>query len=172
MYSGWGVRTVACDERRYNPMSYHNGSVWPHDNALIAAGMARYHLGHQAEKLLQGLFDTCQWVDLQRLPELVCGFGRMPGAGPTLYPVACAPQSWAAGAVYLLLASTLGLTIDAADQRIRFTYPRLPGLLESVWITGLRVGRAHVDLELRRHGEDVGVNVLRRDGAVEVVLVK
>jgi glycogen debranching enzyme len=172
MYSGWGIRTVACGERRYNPMSYHNGSVWPHDNALIAAGMARHHLGHHAEKLMQGWFDTCQWVDLQRLPELVCGFGRMPGAGPTLYPVACAPQSWAAGAVYLLLSSALGLTIDGPEQRIRFTYPRLPGFLETVWITGLRVGHAHVDLELRRHGDDVGVNVLRRDGAVEVVLVK
>ena len=102
----------------------------------------------------------------------MCGFGRIPGAGPTLYPVACAPQSWAAGAVYLLLSAALGLTIDGPEQRIRFTYPRLPGFLETVWITGLRVGHAHVDLELRRHGDDVGVNVLRRDGAVEVVLVK
>jgi len=114
MFSGWGVRTVACDERRYNPMSYHNGSVWPHDNALIAAGMARYHLGHQAERILLGMFETCQSVDLQRLPELVCGFARMPGAGPTLYPVACAPQSWAAGAVYLLLSSCLGRRARAA----------------------------------------------------------
>ena len=172
MFSGWGVRTVASDERRYNPMSYHNGSVWPHDNAIIAAGMARYHLGHQAERLLQSMFDACQSVDLQRLPELVCGFTRMPGAGPTLYPVACAPQAWSAGAVYLLLSSCLGLSIDGPDRRIRFTYPRLPSFLETVWISGLRVGEALVDLELRRHGEDVGVNVLRRDGAVEVVLVK
>jgi glycogen debranching enzyme len=78
MFSGWGVRTIASDARRYNPMSYHNGSVWPHDNALIAAGMGRYHLSHQAEKILQGLYDACQWVDLQRLPELVCGFERVP----------------------------------------------------------------------------------------------
>ena len=172
MYSGWGIRTVATDERRYNPMSYHNGSVWPHDNAIIAAGMARYHLGHQAERILQGMFDACQAVDLQRLPELVCGFARMAGAGPTLYPVACAPQAWSAGAVYLLLSACLGLAIDGPEQRIRFTYPRLPGFLETVWISGLRVGQAMVDLELRRHGDDVGVNVLRRDGAVEVVLVK
>src|SRR6185369_16581692 len=82
MFSGWGVRTIASDARRYNPMSYHNGSVWPHDNAIIAAGMGRYHLSHQAEKILQGLYDACQWVDLQRLPELVCGFERVPGAGP------------------------------------------------------------------------------------------
>jgi glycogen debranching enzyme len=172
MYSGWGVRTIAAGERRYNPMSYHNGSVWPHDNAVVAAGMARYHLGHYAEKIFHGLFDVCQWLDLQRLPELVCGFSRLQGAGPTLYPVACAPQAWAAGAVYLLLASCLGLAVDGPEQRIRFTYPRLPGFLDTVWLSGLRVGQAMVDLELRRHGDDVGVNVLRRDGAVEVVLVK
>jgi glycogen debranching enzyme len=172
MYSGWGVRTVASDQRRYNPMSYHNGSVWPHDNALIAAGMARYHLGHHAERILQGLFDAVQWVDLQRLPELVCGFARMPSAGPTLYPVACAPQSWSAGAVYMLLAACLGISVDGPERRVRFTYPRLPAFLDTVWITHLRVGDGLVDLELRRHGGDVGVNVLRRDGAVEVVLVK
>jgi glycogen debranching enzyme len=172
MFSGWGVRTIASDARRYNPMSYHNGSVWPHDNAIIAAGMGRYHLSHQAEKILQGLYDACQWVDLQRLPELVCGFARVPGAGPTLYPVACAPQAWSAGAVYMLLAACLGIAIDGAEQRVRFDYPRLPGFLETVWISGLRVGEALVDLELRRHGDDVGVNVLRRDGDVEVVLVK
>jgi glycogen debranching enzyme len=96
----------------------------------------------------------------------------MPGAGPTLYPVACAPQSWAAGAVYMLLAACLGLAVDGQERRIRFTYPRLPGVIETVWISGLRVGEAVVDLELRRHGEDVGVNVLRRHGTVEVVLVK
>ena len=172
LFSGWGVRTVASDERRYNPMSYHNGSVWPHDNAIVAAGLARYQLAHQAERLLQSMFDTCQSVDLQRLPELVCGFTRMPGAGPTLYPVACAPQAWSAGAVYLLLAACLGLSVDGPEHRIRFTYPRLPGAIETVWISGLRVGDAVVDLELRRHGEDVGVNVLRRHGVVEVVLVK
>ena len=172
MFSGWGVRTVASDQRRYNPMSYHNGSVWPHDNALIAAGMARYHMGHHAEHVLQGLFDAVHWVDLQRLPELICGFTRMPSAGPTLYPVACAPQAWSAGAVYMLLAACLGISIDGPERRIRFSYPRLPALLETVWINQLRVGDALVDLELRRHGGDVGVNVLRRDGAVEVVLVK
>jgi glycogen debranching enzyme len=172
MFSGWGVRTVASDQRRYNPMSYHNGSVWPHDNALIAAGMARYHLGHHAEHILQGLFDAVQWLDLQRLPELLCGFTRMPSAGPTMYPVACAPQAWSAGAVFMLLAACLGISIDGPERRIRFTYPRLPALLDTVWISQLRVGDGLVDLELRRHGGDVGVNVLRRDGAVEVVLVK
>jgi glycogen debranching enzyme len=171
-FTGWGVRTVAETERRYNPMSYHNGSVWPHDTALAAAGMARYRLGTCAEKLLQALFEACQWVDLQRLPELVCGFARLPGAGPTLYPVACSPQSWASGAVFMLLQACLGLAVDGAEHRVRFTYPRLPAFLETVWISGLRIGDALVDLELRRHGEDIGVNVPRRDGPVEVVLVK
>jgi glycogen debranching enzyme len=172
MFSGWGVRTVASSERRYNPMSYHDGSVWPHDNAMIAAGLARYHLGHHIERILQGLFDAGHWMDLQRLPELLCGFTRMPSAGPTLYPVACAPQAWASGAVYLLLASCLGLSVDGPERRIRFTYPRLPAFLDTVWLTQLRVGDGVVDLELRRHGNDVGVDVLRRDGAVEVILVK
>ena len=96
-FSGWGIRTVAREERRYNPMSYHNGSVWPHDNSLIAAGFARY--GHKSaiDRVFTGLFDAASYMDLRRLPELYCGFQRGRERGPTLYPVACSPQAWAAG---------------------------------------------------------------------------
>ena len=171
-FSGWGVRTVAAGEARYNPMSYHNGSVWPHDNALIAAGLSRYGLIDDLMVLLSGVFDMSLLVDLHRLPELVCGFHRRTGEAPTLYPVACAPQAWAAGAVYLLLQSALGLSISAPDKRITFRRGVLPPWLQWIRLEGLRVGDATVDLLLKRHENDLGVRVLRRSGDVEIVGVK
>ena len=172
-FSGWGIRTVASDEARYNPMSYHNGSVWPHDNSLIAAGLARYGFKGSAAIILAGLLDASLFLDLHRLPELFCGFPRRPGESPTLYPVACAPQAWASGAVFLLLEACLGLNIAAPEQRLVFSKPVLPPFLRQVSIRDLRVGDARADLLLTRHDEgDVGVNVLRREGALEVVVLK
>jgi glycogen debranching enzyme len=170
-FSGWGIRTVATTEARYNPMSYHNGSVWPHDNALIAAGFARYGLKSEALKILTGLFDASLFFDLHRLPELFCGFPRRPGESPTPYPVSCAPQAWAAGSVLLLLQSCLGLEVRAAERKVVFSNPILPEFLREVQIMGLRVGEASLDLALTRHRDDVGINVLRRDGPVSVVTV-
>jgi glycogen debranching enzyme len=172
-FSGWGIRTVATSEARYNPMSYHNGSVWPHDNSLIAAGFARYDLKEAAATVLTGLLDASLFFDLHRLPELFCGFPRRPGEAPTLYPVACAPQSWASGAVFLLLEACLGLSMLASERRLTFAKPLLPRFLQQVTIRGLKVGDARADLLLTRHDEgDVGVNVLRRDGALDVVVLK
>jgi glycogen debranching enzyme len=171
-FSGWGVRTVATGEPRYNPMSYHDGSVWPHDNALVGAGLARYRHKDEVVKILAGLFDASQYMDLQRMPELFCGFPRRPGEGPTLYPVACSPQAWAAGSVFLLLQACLGLEIDGAAGRANFHHPVLPAFLREVWIDGLRVGDGSVDLVLTRRGEDVGLNVVGRSGRVEVMVVK
>jgi glycogen debranching enzyme len=171
-FSGWGVRTIAAGEARYNPMSYHNGSVWPHDNAMIAAGLGRYRLKDGALKLLTAMFDTSLFIELHRMPELFCGFPRRPGEGPTLYPVACSPQSWAAGSVFQLLQACLGLRIEAAIGRVCLDYPVLPEFLHEVRIQGIRVGSGSVDLCLRRVGDDVGVNVLNRTGSVEVVVVK
>ena len=168
-YSGWGIRTLAEGEPRYNPMSYHDGSVWPHDNALIALGCSRHRAMPAVVRILTGLFDASLFVELHRLPELFCGFPRRPGEGPTLYPVACAPQSWAAGAVFLLLQACLGLTVSARQRRIEFQSPVLPPFLEGLRICDLRVGDASVDLQLRRHPEDVGIQVLRRRGEVEIV---
>jgi glycogen debranching enzyme len=171
-FSGWGVRTVAASERRYNPMAYHNGSVWPHDNALIAAGLARYGLKDAAMRILAGMFDASLFVDLHRLPELFCGFARRPGEGPTLYPVACAPQSWAAGSAFMLLQASLGLDIRGAESQIRLCHPRLPESLREVVLSNLSVAGGSVDLLLQRHRQDVGLHVLRREGAVEILIVK
>jgi glycogen debranching enzyme len=171
-FSGWGIRTVSAAAPRYNPMSYHNGSVWPHDNALIAAGFARYGLMSEASRVLTAMFELSQAVDLHRLPELICGFHRRPDGFPTLYPVACAPQTWAAGAVFLLLQACLGLCLDAANHRVSFRRTTLPASIDSLRIVNLHVGDARVDLLLTQHVHDVGITVLRREGQLEVVAVK
>jgi glycogen debranching enzyme len=170
MFSGWGIRTVAAGEARYNPMSYHNGSIWPHDNALIALGLSLYGFQSKVVDILRGLYEASRHVELNRLPELFCGFHkRADSSGPTLYPVACAPQAWAAASVYLLLKAALGISIRAPERIIRFSNPALPPDLEEVTIENLRVADATVDLLVRRHREGVGVEVLRRDGEIEVV---
>jgi glycogen debranching enzyme len=171
-FSGWGVRTVAASEARYNPMAYHNGSVWPHDNGLIAQGLARYGLGDLALQLWTGMFEAGRYFDLHRMPELFCGFPQAPGEGPTLYPVACAPQSWSAASVFLLFQACLGLEINGPEGQIYFTRPHLPASLGELRIHNLEVAGSTVDLLLVRHEYDVGVNVLRRDGDVQILVVK
>jgi glycogen debranching enzyme len=170
LFSGWGIRTLACGERRYNPMSYHNGSVWPHDNALIAWGLCRYRLRAQALRILDAWFDASLHLELRRMPELICGFERRPGQAPTIYPLACTPQSWAAGAVFLLLQSVLGLSVSAARREVRFERPALPVTLRELWISGLRIGDARVDVEVARRGDRVVVDALRREGEVRILV--
>ncbi len=172
LFSGWGVRTLADGERRYNPMSYHNGSVWPHDNALIAAGLARYGLKAGVEKVMTGLFDASLVVDFHRLPELFCGFVRRPGQGLTRYPVACNPQAWAAASAFMGLQACLGMSIRTPESKVLFTYPILPVFLHELQIKNLKVGKASIDLLVRRHELDVGITVMHRQGDVEVVVVK
>jgi glycogen debranching enzyme len=156
---------------RYGPITYHNGSVWPHDNALIANGFARYGHKDGVQAVMGGMLAASDSLELHRLPELFCGFARRPGQGPVLYPLACAPQSWAAASIFLLLRACLGIEIDAVAHQVRLAYPSLPPYLEQVHIEGLRCGSASVDLSLHRYPEDVGVNVVRREGDVEVVTV-
>jgi glycogen debranching enzyme len=170
-FTGWGVRTLSAEERRYNPMSYHNGSVWPHDNALIAAGFGRYGLTGEAARLLFAFFELSRSVDLRRLPELICGFQRRSGGGPTLYPLACAPQAWAAGAVFLMLQACLGLSIRGRESQILLERPTLPPFLETLRIDDLRVGGGSVDLSLSRRGPEVVVDVARSAGHVAVTVV-
>ena len=170
-FSGWGIRTIATSEARYNPMSYHNGSVWPHDNALIALGFARYGLGAAAARLLHGLFDVSLYMELLRLPELFCGFVRRPRKGPTHYPVACSPQAWASAAPAALLQACLGLELDQPADEIRFRHPMLPPFLEQVSLTNLRLGDTTVDVVLRGRGSDVAVSVPRRSGDARVVTI-
>ncbi len=170
-FSGWGIRTVAEGEARYNPMSYHDGSVWPHDNALIALGLARYGFAEHAEKVFEGLFAAATYMDLRRLPELFCGFRRRRGAAPTLYPVACAPQAWAGAAPFLLLQATLGIAFDPATRSIRFNNPRLPKFAEQITLRNLGFEDARVDVVLRRAGEHVALRVARNHGAIQVSMV-
>ncbi|HEX3862802.1 MAG TPA: amylo-alpha-1,6-glucosidase [Stellaceae bacterium] len=169
-FSGWGVRTIAAGQARYNPMSYHNGSVWPHDNALIALGFARYGLKAPALRILDGLFGAAQSFALKRLPELFCGFPRRGNAGPTAYPLACAPQAWSAASVFALLAAVLGISFVPQQQQIRFFRPVLPAWLSEVRLTNLRLREASIDLVLRRDGNAVATDVTRREGSIEIVV--
>lgn len=156
-YTGWGIRTVACGEARYNPLSYHNGSVWPHDNAIIASGVARYGSKALAGKILLGLLDVSNQVNLHRLPELFCGIERRPAEGPTLYPVACSPQAWAAGAVFLALQACLGITVDDKNRKMILKRPFLPEGIPQLWINGLRCAGSSVDLYLERQNNGARV---------------
>jgi glycogen debranching enzyme len=158
-FAGWGIRTVGANEARYNPMSYHNGSIWPHDNAIIALGFDRYGLKSAVLQVLSGLFDASTYIDLQRLPELLCGFAREPRTAPTFYPVACAPQAWATAAPFAILQAALGLTLDYRGAEFRFRRPVLPDFLDRLSLQNLRLGDRVVDLDLARHGRDVAINV-------------
>jgi glycogen debranching enzyme len=153
-------------------MSYHNGSIWPHDNALIAYGMARYGFKEMVLRIMEAFFDASIFLDLHRLPELLCGFDRRPGQGPTLYPVACSPQSWSAAAVFLLLQASLGLDVNSRQGTVCFIHSLLPPTLRELRINNLTLQKGSVDLLLQRHGDDVGINVVERRGKVEIRMVK
>jgi glycogen debranching enzyme len=171
-FSGWGIRTLGTSEARYGPITYHNGSVWPHDNALIAQGLANYGYKDAVHKIFGAMLDASVALEFHRLPELYCGFPRRPGQGPVEYPLACAPQAWAAGSVFLLLRATLGLRIDAGQRRVVLDRPALPSFLREIELKGLRAGPASVDLRLHSHDGDVAVHVTRREGDVDVVAIK
>jgi glycogen debranching enzyme len=170
-FSGWGIRTLAKGEPRFNPMSYHNGSIWPHDNALIALGLARYGLKGGVAQVFKGLFEAASYMDLRRLPELFCGFQRERGRGPTLYPVACSPQAWASATPFTLLEASLGLEFDPEKHEIRLRNPRLPAFVDEVLLRNLQVGDASVDLKVRRHADEVALDIARSHGKVQVCVV-
>ncbi len=170
-FSGWGIRTVARGEARYNPMSYHNGSIWPHDNALIALGLSRYEQKRSVETLFEGLFSAATYMDQRRLPELFCGFRRQRGHGPTLYPVACSPQAWASATPFTLLEASLGLEFDPWKDEIRLRSPRLPEFLDEVILRNLQLGSSSVDLRLRRHSDTVSLDTLRISGNIRVSIL-
>jgi glycogen debranching enzyme len=170
-FSGWGIRTVAASEARYNPMSYHNGSIWPHDNALIALGFARYGNRAAAGRILEAMFAAASYMDLRRLPELYCGFPRRRGRGPTLYPVACSPQAWAAGTPFLLVQATLGLTFDPSRNEIRLENPYVPLFLDHLLLRNVGLCGASADLLVHRDGDAVSVEVIRAEGEIRVSVV-
>jgi glycogen debranching enzyme len=171
-FSGWGIRTVAKGEARYNPMSYHNGSIWPHDNALIALGLARYGYKKEAAKVFDAIFDAATYQEMRRLPELFCGFNRSVHRGPTAYPVACAPQAWASAAPFAFLSACLGLQLSYERNQIRYMDPLLPDFLQDVTIRNLKLGEAVIDVRSQRHGDDVTTSVLSRQGDVRLMAMK
>jgi glycogen debranching enzyme len=170
-FSGWGIRTVSRDSARYNPMSYHNGSVWPHDNAIIALGFARYGLHRAVERTAEAMLNAACWMESSRLPELFCGFKRRPRYGPTLYPVACAPQAWASAAPFALLSACLGLEFIPAEQQVRLHKPRLTSLMDQLSVHNIRIGDTILDIEVARREDHISVSLKRREGPGGAVLV-
>lgn len=169
MFCGWGIRTLGSKEVRYNPMAYHNGSVWPHDNAIAARGFARYGFYEDVETVFSGLLEASEFLELHRLPELFCGFHqRAMSEGPTLYPVACSPQAWASGAAYLLLEACLGISIDIEKRSVQFRASRLPEFLTELKIESLRVGNSEVDVLLRSEAGELHPEILRQHGELSV----
>ncbi len=169
MFSGWGIRTLAEDDRRYNPVAYHRGTVWPHDNALIVAGFRRYGFDDAACRVFEGMVDAAGHFSMRRLPELFAGFRRCDYGVPVRYPVACHPQAWAAASVPFMLERLLGLTPEAFDDRLRIVRPVLPASVRDVAIRGLRVGGAVVSLAFERQGDGrVEVRVLESEGTLDV----
>jgi glycogen debranching enzyme len=171
-FSGWGIRTVARGEARYNPLSYHNGSIWPHDNALIALGFARYGLVRQAAEIFTALFQVATLEEERRLPELFCGLIRRPHRGPTSYPVACSPQAWAAAAPFACLEACLGLELRHASNSVCFVDPVMPDFLDHVTIRRLGLRDSRFDFTLQRHFRETTLAVLNREGDAKVMLVK
>ncbi len=171
MFSGWGIRTVSTEEKRYNPMSYHNGSVWPHDNGIIAAGLSRYGFDDLIVSPFRGLFEASAAVDNHRLPELFCGFHRRVGEGPTLYPVACSPQAWAAGVVFHLIQSCLRLSLDLPGRRLLIARPMLPPFLDRLRLSRLSLPFGMVDLSFERRKGETRVSDVHRTGRFEVAVV-
>jgi glycogen debranching enzyme len=168
MFSGWGIRTVAPTEARYNPIAYHNGSVWPHDNGIAAAGFARYGFDDLLAAPFRGLFDASAAVKSFRLPELFCGFHRRPGEGPTLYPVACSPQAWASGVVFQMIQANLRLALDAQRRHLTIRGAMLPPFLTYLRLLNLELPFGRVDLLFEQRGLEVGVTVLKKTGDFDV----
>jgi glycogen debranching enzyme len=172
MFSGWGIRTLSAVESRYNPMSYHNGSIWPHDNGLIAAGFCHYRFDDLIGAPFEGLFEASVAMDGHRLPELFCGFHRRSADAPTSYPVACSPQAWASGVVFHLIQSCLRLSIDLTHSRLCVDHAILPPFLTYLRLLNLELPFGQADLLFEQHPLDVGVTVLRKTGDFELHVIR
>jgi glycogen debranching enzyme len=170
--SGWGVRTLGADERAFNPVGYHSGTVWPHDNALFGVGLRRYGFDQEFLRIFEGLLDAAGSLPDYRLPELFAGFSRSDYENPVPYPVACSPQAWAAGSLPSMLVAGLGLTADGLNRTLRIRRPSLPRHIDRLALRGLRVADARVDLHLERvgGGESIALTDVQIDGALDVVL--
>jgi len=172
MFSGWGVRTLSSLASRYNPMSYHNGSIWPHDNSLIALGLSDYGFKNEAMMIMQGLFDASLYFTNQRLPELFCGFARREGEGPTHYPVACSPQAWAVASTFACIQAAIGIEVDAISRSVKFHQPSLPPYIDALAIRGLRLGTERCNVFLNRYEDDIGISVKDKPENWSVIVTK
>ena len=170
-FSGWGIRTIAYGQSRYNPMSYHNGSVWPHDTALAALGMARYGHTNEAVEVATAVFEASLHFEMYRVPELYCGFARREAAGPTRYPVACSPQAWAAASPFALVQACLGIEVKEGGSSVVMHSPRLPAFVDWMRLTRLGSPECSCDLLLKRHENSVGVEVLGKHPSMRVTVI-
>jgi glycogen debranching enzyme len=164
MFSGWGIRTLAASHRAYNPLGYHTGSVWPHDNALIALGLARYGLHDEVDQIVSGLHGVLHRFPDGRLPELFSGLARGEGEAVVPYPVACSPQAWASGALFMLTQAQLGLEADTPAGVLRIVDPRLPAELDELVLTRMRLGATEMTLRFARSGRRTHAEVLEVKG--------
>jgi glycogen debranching enzyme len=172
MFNGWGIRTLSSKAARYNPMSYHNGSVWPHDTAIAAYGLARYGMMQEAMRLMQGLFDASLFIELQRLPELFCGFPFRRGEAPTAYPVACSPQAWSVAAVFLLVQACLRISFDGHEKKLTLYKPVLPDYIKQLRISNLRFGDEQFELDMVKYEHDLGIHLMKKPEDWEIVTIK
>jgi glycogen debranching enzyme len=164
LFSGWGIRTLSQDEQTYNPMSYHRGSVWPHDNSLIGYGMAAYGFHKEASRVFTALYEAAFHFRDYRLPELFCGIQRKERNEPVQYPVSCSPQAWASGSPLLLLTAMLGLRPDAGGKQLSIVNPQLPEFLDFLRLENFRVGNSRIALEFRRQDDRTFCNVVAIKG--------
>ncbi len=170
--SGWGIRTVAAGEARYNPMSYHNGSIWPHDNAIIASGLVRYGLSDGVAPIFNGMMQAAAYMDQRRLPELFCGFPRRRSRGPTLYPVACSPQAWASGAVFQLIQAILGIEYNLPARAIRLRNPAVPESVGQITVRNLRLGNASISFTVYPNPKGaISLGVLNSTGNIKISVI-
>jgi glycogen debranching enzyme len=171
MFSGWGIRTLSANEKRYNPLGYHNGTIWPHDNSIIAMGLNKYGFKEELSVLFTSMYEAAAFYPIYRLPELFGGFNREEYDVPIKYPVACSPQAWSAGAIPYMLSASLGFIPDALNRRLTLYKPKLPPWLHNVKIGKLIVGEAFTQLEFKRDGDSTLVNVVGKRGDLEVHIV-
>lgn len=177
MFSQWGIRTLSSEEVRFNPMSYHNGSVWPHDNGITAMGLARYKRWKEVLKIFNGLYEANLYFELQRLPELFCGFEKRSEKQPVEYPVACSPQAWAVGALFMLIKACIKIDINSIEKKVTFYNPELPYFLDFISLDNLPLGDDRADIHLQKHPvengfTDVTIKVIKKPADWEIIIVK
>lgn len=170
LFSGWGIRTMSDQEKLYNPLSYHNGTIWPHDNSIIGYGMRKVGILEPLIRMVENLFEAAQFFTHYRLPELFCGFNRRGIAGPAKYPIACDPQAWSVGSMFILLRALLG--IECRGNDVHVTNPQLPGFLNYLQLKNLRAGNGTVNLDFARKDGITYCSVVKTSGSVRVIFEK